>query len=268
LCQCYAASSVAAFDECEGDATCIIAKCTNTCDGFEAYCEIASSDDGVGECTLRPTSMSVDSTVAGTTGTAPTVFSTGGDFPTPAPSPGLVPTPPSFASLPEEASDSTNSAFGTRSFSLRFASTFMAIVMIFVIFQGNGEGGYPHRGLGKFAVVAMAVSSIYSRSSHSSRGGNIRKSDQSQGSFPSQANARNLQTCSFNVEILIDGCTKSVEIDAPAGRVVDAVITNQISTLTSDDGFRRTTDLSANIAFPVASEEINDDSIVFVVRGC
>jgi len=254
LCQCYAASSIAAFDECEGNNDlCITAKCTNTCDGFEAYCEIESSDDGVGECTLRSLSMSVDPTAASTTGTAPTVFSTGGDFPTPAPSPDLVPTPPSFATLPEEASDSENSAFGTRSFSLRFASTFMAIVMIFVIFQGNGEGGYPLRGLGKFAVVAMAVSSIYSRSSRSSGSGNNRKSDQSQGSFPSQANARNLQTCSFNVEILIDGCTKSVEIDAPAGRVVDAVITNQTSTLTFDDGCRSISDLSANIAFPVTS---------------
>ncbi|KAL3774151.1 hypothetical protein ACHAW5_010605 [Stephanodiscus triporus] len=267
LCQCYAASSIAAFDECEGNNDlCITAKCTNTCDGFEAYCEVESSDDGVGECTLRPLSMSVDPTAASTTGTAPTVFSTGGDYPTPAPS--LIPIPPSLASLPEEASDSKNSAFGTRSFSLRFASTFMAIVMIFVIFQGNGEGGYPLRGLGKFAVVAMAVSSIYSRSSRSSGSGNIRKNDQSQGPFPSRANARNLQTCSFNVEILIDGCSKSVEIDAPAGRVADAVITNQISTLTSDDGFSRTTDLSADISFPVTSEEIYDSPIVFFITGC
>jgi hypothetical protein len=129
----------------------------------------------------------------------------------------------------------------------------MAIVVVFVVFQGNGEGSYPLRGFGKFAVVAMAVSSLYSRSSHSSKGGDIRKSNQGPKPFPPRTNARILQTCSFNVEILVDGCTKSVEIDAPSGRVVDAVITNQTSTLTSDDACSSTTELSANIEFPVTN---------------
>ena len=240
LCECYAASSIAPFDECEGesDATCKIAGCTNTCEGFEAYCNNALGDDGTGECTL----------VASTSGTTPT----GGDFSTPAPSTNssMVSTP---ASLPEGTSASSNSAFGTRSFSLRFATTFMAIVVVFAVFQGNGEGSYPLRGFGKFAVVAMAVSSLYSRSSHSSMGGDIRKSNQGPKPFPPRTDARTLQTCSFNVEILVDGCTKSVEIDAPSGRAVDAVITNQISTLTSDDACSSTTDLSANIEFPVTN---------------
>jgi hypothetical protein len=129
----------------------------------------------------------------------------------------------------------------------------MAIVVVFAVFQGNGEGSYPLRGFGKFAVVAMAVSSLYSRSSHSSKGGDIRKSNQGPKPFPPRTNARILQTCSFNVEILVDGCTKSVEIDAPSGRVVDAVITNQTSTLTSDDACSSTTELSANIEFPVTT---------------
>jgi len=48
VCGCYAASSIAPFDECEGedDTTCIIAGCAvNSCDGYEATC----SD---GECKL------------------------------------------------------------------------------------------------------------------------------------------------------------------------------------------------------------------------
>ncbi len=42
-----------------------------------------------------------------------------------------------------------------------------------------------------------------------------------------------------------------VEIDAPSGRVVDDVITNQTSMLISDDECSNTTKLSANIEFPV-----------------
>jgi len=133
----------------------------------------------------------------------------------------------------------------------------MAIVVVFAVFQGNGEGSYPLRGFGKFAVVAIAVSSLYSRSSHSSKGGDIRKSNQGPKPFPPRTNARILQTCSFNVEILVAGCTKSVEIDAPSGRVIDAVITNQTSTLIFDYGCRKTTELSANIAFTMTSEDNN-----------
>jgi hypothetical protein len=215
-----------------------------------------SGSDGTGECTL----------VASTTGTTATIFSVDGEFPTPTPSTNssLVPTPPS---LPERTSASSNSAFGTRSLSLRFATTFMAIVIVFVVLQGNGEGRYPLRGFGKFAVVAMAVSSLYSRSSHSSKGGIIRKSNQGRRPFPPRTNARYLQTCSFNVEILVDGCTKSVEIDAPDGRVIDAVITNKTSALTFDSGCRKTTELSANIAFTVTGEDNNDDPVVLVSVG-
>ena len=258
LCRCYASSSIAAFNECEGesDASCLTAKCTNTCEGFEAYCNFVSGSDGTGECTL----------VANTTGATATTFSIDGSFPTPTPSTNssLLPIPPS---LPEGTSASSNSAFDTRPLSLRFAATFMAIVVVFVVLQGNGEESYPLRGFGKFAVVAMAVSSLYSRTSHSFKGGNIRTSNQGPRPFPSQTNARNLQTCTFNVEILVDGCTKSVEIDAPGGRVIDAVITNQTSTLITDDGCRTTTELSANIEFPMTSEDNNDDSIVLVPVG-
>jgi len=240
LCQCYAASSIAPFDECEGesDATCVVAKCTNACDGFEAYCDISSNGDGTGECTL-------DST----TGTA----SIEGEFPTQAPgaNSSLVTT---LLKPPDEARGSANGAFGTRPFSLCLATTFLVAVIVVVFLQeNNGDGSYPPRGYGKIALVTMAVSSIYSRASQSSQGSNTQRSYQGTRPFPPQPNARNLQTCSFNVEILIDGCTKSVEIDAPAGRVVDAVITNQTSTLISNDECYSTEELSASIAFPVTN---------------
>jgi len=51
LCECYAASSTAPFDECEGedDSTCVIAGCINNCDGMEAHCLV----DGTMMCALR-----------------------------------------------------------------------------------------------------------------------------------------------------------------------------------------------------------------------
>ena len=54
LCDCYAASSIGPFDECEGetDTTCMIAKCMNSCAGLEAYCNATKS------CDLQPISQS------------------------------------------------------------------------------------------------------------------------------------------------------------------------------------------------------------------
>ena len=51
LCACYAVSSIAPFDEFEGesDAPCKIAGCTNSCEGFEAYCNNVLGDVGTGE---------------------------------------------------------------------------------------------------------------------------------------------------------------------------------------------------------------------------
>ena len=58
LCGCYAASSTAPFDECEGNVeSCAMAKCMNTCEGLEAYCDLAAREENgmgeLGECKLR-----------------------------------------------------------------------------------------------------------------------------------------------------------------------------------------------------------------------
>jgi hypothetical protein len=256
VCGCYAASTP--FDECEGesDATCIIAKCKNTCDGFVAYC--APSADGTDECILRqprePEVTSTDGSVTGTTLPEESLPIIGDELTTSSPAPSMMgssvaPTPTTFR-LPMGISDSTlsNSAFGTHSFSRRFAMTFMAIVVIFVTLQSNDERGYYLRGIGTFAVVGMALSSIYPRSS------DIHMSSKRPEPFSLQSGTRNLQTCTFNVEIMVDGCTKEMEIVAPAGRVVDSILTNQTETLTSDEGCRSTSNLSAYIDFSVTNE--------------
>lgn len=58
LCGCYASSGINEFDQCEGQpgtlGHCATARCVGTaCDKFEAYCDIASDDNGMGECRLR-----------------------------------------------------------------------------------------------------------------------------------------------------------------------------------------------------------------------
>eukprot|EP00984_Skeletonema_dohrnii_P033549 scaffold30466_cov69-Skeletonema_dohrnii-CCMP3373.AAC.2 len=55
LCECYAASRQLPFDETEGQTDVIMAMCDpSACDRFEAYCPLASNDNGMAECALRP----------------------------------------------------------------------------------------------------------------------------------------------------------------------------------------------------------------------
>mmetsp|Transcript_10340 Transcript_10340/g.15585 ORF Transcript_10340/g.15585 Transcript_10340/m.15585 type:complete len:301 (-) Transcript_10340:88-990(-) len=65
LCGCYAASRQLPFDETEGQTSFRRARCRpGACDRFEAYCPLASNDNGMAECALRPidTSSSSSST--------------------------------------------------------------------------------------------------------------------------------------------------------------------------------------------------------------
>jgi len=261
VCGCYASSSITPFDECEGesDATCIIARCMNSCYVFDANC--APSADGTDECILRQPReegiTSTDASVAGPVESLPF-----GDDPSTSPVPSVssssvAPTPTAFR-LPMGISDSTlmNSAFGTHSFSRRFAMTLLAIVVIFVTLQSNDERGYYLRGIGKFVVFGMALSSLYPRSFDKTKGDTIlnQKSSKRPEPMSSRSGTRNLQTCTFNVEMMVDGCSKMVEIAAPTGRVVDSILTNQTETLTSDEGCRSTSDLNAYIEFSVTNE--------------
>ena len=58
MCECYATSSTAPFDECEGAQSCATAKCAgNACEGYEAYCDLAAREENgngeLGVCELR-----------------------------------------------------------------------------------------------------------------------------------------------------------------------------------------------------------------------
>eukprot|EP01083_Nonionella_stella_P031552 86401_1 len=55
-CQCYSASYLSPFDECEGNEHCRQVRCVpGGCDDLEAYCDIAPDDNGMGQCQLRST---------------------------------------------------------------------------------------------------------------------------------------------------------------------------------------------------------------------
>jgi len=84
MCECYAASSTAPFDECEDSQPCATAKCAgNACENYEAYCDFGAREENdmgeLGECLLRPTMEGTSTTTMTTTeGTSPvpTVAST------------------------------------------------------------------------------------------------------------------------------------------------------------------------------------------------
>ena len=79
-------------------------------------------------------------------------------------------------------------------------------------------------GVGKYAVAALALSSI------------IPKSLVNKSSATNHASSRHLQTqCIYNVEILLDACTHPLSITAPAARTISAQLTNTDSQQGSDD---------------------------------
>jgi len=194
------------------------------------------------------------------TTTKATSFAIDGNFPT------SEPTKPSNNKVPtkspndledEGVSDGiprSNSALNqSRSFSFCVATAIMAIVAVSLIFPGVG-GNSNLWGYGKFAVAAVAVSSLYSKSSRVFKKGNVRRSTKQVPKSFSQ-NERALQKmCTFNVEVLISGCTHPLQISAPAGRIVDVIIDDLDSKEHEDDPC--VSDYEATLNFPVTSETI------------
>ena len=208
--------------------------------------------------------VATGSTTVSKTGVAATEFAGFGDFPTESPSSNssmIASKAPEAVQSDESRGTNSNSAFNRSRPVICVVSTFLAIAVASVILPGNGASGQYLWGFGKFAVAAVAVSSLYSRPSRSFRA--MQKSNQGSKSFPSQTIVRNLQTCSFNVEVLVDGCTKSVAIDAPAGRVIDAVIVNQTSEVSAEDNC--TYSYEADLTFPDTNEitlDLNENNTV------
>mmetsp|Transcript_6090 Transcript_6090/g.12216 ORF Transcript_6090/g.12216 Transcript_6090/m.12216 type:complete len:1238 (+) Transcript_6090:226-3939(+) len=166
-----------------------------------------------------------------------------------------------------------NAAFhvGTPSFlSLRRTMTaLLALVLVSYIFPGRAgplnENGATISlwGWTKFAVAALAVSSAIQKSAD----GNIRKNGRNL-QRPLAANPRQLQTCTYNVEILFDGCTNAVEISAPSARTIDVVLENLTSQENPDDECQ--SDYSADLVFPddialeLAGDVADDGSPVMI----
>jgi hypothetical protein len=96
------------------------------------------------------------------------------------------------------------------------------------LFIPNQEGANHHLlfGFGKVLVAAVVVSSLFTRRD---KNANVRNASP-------HKSVRNLQdTCTYNVEILYDGCTKNVKIDAPSARVIDVALKNFTAETNPDD---------------------------------
>lgn len=118
----------------------------------------------------------------------------------------------------------------------------LAVVALASLFPTSGNGGL----MGKFVVVALAVSSQRRRNSGSQKSSN--------------QNKRVLQTCNYNVEIIYDACTHSVNVQAPKTRTVDAVI-GDVSRSASPDN-ECTKELAVNLTFPSTdAEELNGTDV-------
>ena len=83
LCKCYANSALKPFDECEGepDDTCLTAKCANSCEGFEVYCD----DNEDGTCKLREIDVMGDAAKSELSGTPSKDGALVGEAPPPPP---------------------------------------------------------------------------------------------------------------------------------------------------------------------------------------
>ncbi|KAL3798268.1 hypothetical protein HJC23_000182 [Cyclotella cryptica] len=197
-----------------------------------------SPSSNLGDGTIRPS-------------LAATPWPTGGDNTTgtnsPAPSVAAGIKRESIAAIEE---GSSSSGFATRySFNIRMAVTLLAVLVATLVLPGREGASF---SVGKVFVAAVAVSSLFSRSD---KNGNVRRSAKERSPvFP----MRKLQaTCTYNVEILYDGCTKNVQVNAPAARVIDVVLEDYTSETNAEDECQ--TDYTANLTFPVSTSTVDVD---------
>lgn len=225
---------------------------------FEAIEGIVSPENNDSAATKPAVSSSA--TTAGSNAEEVTVSSTtattfaaiDGNFPTGAPSKktSMEKSKAPTLSPIEDAAAGSNSAFNRpRSLSFCVATAFVAIALLSVVFPTNGANGYIW-GLGKFVVAAAAVSSIHSKKSPATKDTSSQSRGLGSKSLPAHNNERVLEDiCTYNVEVLLDGCSQSAKIIAPAGRVVDVSITDRTSQQDKDDNC--ITNNQATLTFPV-----------------
>lgn len=148
----------------------------------------------------------------------------------------------------EESNEDKSPSISIRkSFFSQTFITFMVMYATNAFFSGH-IGNVNVFGFGKVAVVAIGVSALFSKA-------NPRKN--SAHDF-----TRKLQTCNFNVDILIDGCYNSFTINAPSARVVDANMTHLKSV--EDANNPATTNYTATLEFPLtdSNTELQPNSTV------
>ena len=164
--------------------------------------------------------------------------------------PTYVPTsspPPSAADNGFTAIEKVRSSGFTarHSFQVRMALTVMAILVATLFIPGREGAGHNLLGLGKVLVAAAAVSSLFSRAGKN----NVRRNVLQHRKLQDQ--------CTYNVEILYDGCTKNVVVNAPAARVIDVVMEDYASEANENDECQ--TDYSANLTFPIVENTTEVD---------
>ena len=132
----------------------------------------------------------------------------------------------------------------TTTYSLQ-ARMALTLIVILVVTMFTPQDGTSHNlfGVGKIIVAAAFVSSLFTRSANNKVRHNA---------SPRHFVARKLQgECTYNVELLYDGCTKSVTVDAPSARVIDVVMEDYSSETNENDECQ--TDYSANLTFPTSN---------------
>ena len=113
------------------------------------------------------------------------------------------------------------------------------------------EGSDPFNEKGYAAQDASAAHPLRARSVCHLAGTALMGLFRPSSSSPSSSAPRNLQQqCTYNVELLIDGCTHPLEITAPQARIVDAVLQNSVSTPGTGDE-TCTYDYTTDITFPI-----------------
>mmetsp|Transcript_3257 Transcript_3257/g.5457 ORF Transcript_3257/g.5457 Transcript_3257/m.5457 type:complete len:800 (+) Transcript_3257:77-2476(+) len=120
-----------------------------------------------------------------------------------------------------------------------FAVSFVVvIVLVSLLLPGQDKSAQGWFGVGAVVVAAVSLSAVPPKKNGIARN-NVERAS---------AHTRGLQeTCSFNVEILYDGCAQSISVDAPSARVVDVSLENFTSTDLGDCD----REYSVTLAFPV-----------------
>ena len=136
----------------------------------------------------------------------------------------------------KENEDSPGSTI-RRSFLRQTVTTFVVLYATNAILVGVVGNVNPF-GFGKVVVAAVAVSSLFSKKIKHLKNNQV------------QDVPRKLQSCTYNLDVLIDGCYNSFTINAPSARILDAVVENFTSSVNPED--QATTDYSAMLKFPVS----------------